>query len=57
MKRANAVGLEADRKARFGKKWVRDDADREAIVAHMRARAVEKGILPEPDAAARAAQK
>lgn len=43
--RARKVGLSAGRPARLGKKWPRNETDREEIVRHMRAKAVEAGLV------------
>ena len=44
-KRARSVGLDPSRRARLGKKWPEQTANREAILDHMRRKASMKGLL------------
>ena len=45
-KRARRVGLYPDARARLGRKWKRDETDRDALLDHLRRRAVQEGLLP-----------
>jgi hypothetical protein len=43
--RADRMGIDPDARAKLGTKWKRTETDRSEILAHMRARALEAGLL------------
>lgn len=44
-RRAAAYGINPDERVRLGRKWQRSTTDRKAIYDHMKAKAIEKGLL------------